>query len=317
MNLIKQAYALNISQIALYLDQHSCECSAEHVRNCVSVDLLIQQAVDCAVDCFSVRWLHLVSAPNNLDGLARELWLRARTALFKVVDRPSYRSILALYLFSMTPLPPGFDNEDADSHLGEVFVQIALRQFHVVRAKRRNRHFSGSMIMESSPRRKPNYSEQFSYYESLMYWAGVIIDTSTSVTLGRPSTLCAGILGFEAEPIFQLLCARNLVFSNDRWESRDSFLPEEQALRIVSFAFTYKCYCWKAISVLREAIIYGHKENEVKSAEKATLNALTRYRTTYSPLLTKCERSLLFFSQQTRLGWCKSRSLERFVAKNI
>lgn len=214
----------------------------------------------------------------------------------------------------MTPLPPGFEDDDADSHLGEVFVQIALRQFHVVRAKRRNRHFSGSMIMEYNPSGKPNYSEQFTYYESLVYWAGVMIDTSTSMTLGRPSTLCAGILGFDAEPIFQLVCARSLVFSADSIESRDSFISEVQALRIISYATAYGCYCWKAISVLREAIIYGHQDNKVQLAQKATINALTRYRTTYSPLLTKCERSLLFLQQQTRLSWCKWLSTIVFAA---
>lgn len=214
----------------------------------------------------------------------------------------------------MTPLPPGLSSEDADSHLGEVFVQIALRQFHVVRAKRRTRHFSGSKIMESNASCKPNFSETFSFYESLMYWAGVMIDTSTSMTLGRPSTLCAGILGFESEPIFQLLCARNNLFMDDQNQTNSSFITEEEALRIISFAAAHETYCSKAISVLREAIVYGHQENEVAAAQQATLNALACYRNTYSLLLTRCERSLLFLNQQTRLSWCKYFSTPSAIA---
>jgi hypothetical protein len=291
-----------ISQIALYLDQQSCECPSKHLRNCVSIDPLIQTALSAAICYFSVRWLPLVNAPNSLDILARNLWLNARTALLKVIDRPSYISILSLYLFSMTPLPPGFDDEDADSHLGEVFVQIALRQFHVVRAKRRDRHFSGSKIIDRGPS-EPNVTETFAYYESIMYWAGVIVDTSTSMTLGRPSTLCAGILGFEAEPILQLLRARSHIFHED-W-AEDSIINDEKAMCLISSAAAGKGYCWKAISVLREAIVYGHRENEVEIAQNAVLNGLARYQTTYAPLLAKCERHLLFLNQATRLAWCK------------
>jgi hypothetical protein len=225
------------------------------------------------------------------------------------MDRPSYQSILALYLFSMTPLPPRLDDGFANTNLGEVFVQIALGQYHVVRAKRRNRQFSGSKIMGAGLVEEISFrfTEQFVFNESLAYWAGVVIDNSTSLTLGRPSILLAGVLGFADESVSCLIQARRRIFheKTNSWRECGFEVTNKAAMEIIQSAAAWKSYLWKAISVLREAITYGHGEDVLLRAQRAVIEGLDYFRQTYASLLLVCEKNLIFLDQEVQLSWCE------------
>ena len=209
----------------------------------------------------------------------------------------------------MTTLPPGLDDDFEDTRIGEVFVQIALGQYHVVRAKRRNRQFSGSKIMGASlvEGNSSRFTEQFMFNESLAYWAGILIDTSTSLTLGRPSTLLASVLGFADESVFHMIQARRHIFheKTSHWRDCGFEVTNETAVEIVQSAAAWKILHFKTISVLREAIIYGHGEDEVSKAQSAVLDGLDQFRQTYASLLLTCEKSLLFLDQEVQLCWCR------------
>lgn len=72
---------------------------------------MVNQVLKAAVHAFSVRWLPLLVRERIrnefLNDLAQRLWYDARTKVLLVLQRRCFRSILALYVFGMTPVPPG------------------------------------------------------------------------------------------------------------------------------------------------------------------------------------------------------------------
>ncbi|KAH8821344.1 hypothetical protein F5884DRAFT_83854 [Xylogone sp. PMI_703] len=313
----------HITQLAAILDQRSCECwlarhshdEAPHI--CIKDDPIINQALVAAVHAFSLRWLPLITNQTwntkQLVVLGRHLWENARSKILQVLDRPSYKSVLALYLFGLTPtLPDSSENGALNGVIGEVSVDMALRQFHSLRVKRQDLKFSGASIASQEPGAAPDslnvearFDDSFIEAESAMYWSGVVFDTSASLTRGRPPILCSGVLGFEKEPVFRLVKARVQVFhvNTEDWR-RNGFVPtDDSVLSIVQRASTWKGYVWKTIALLREAINYGHGDAVITRTQKLIVEALDQYDQTFEPLMHTCEKNILFMCKEAQLSW--------------
>lgn len=314
---------LTMLQLAVSLDWANCTCRTDkhvprrHGWHCPRGDRAVQLALISAVHSFSFRWLPLVTDTagdgQQLLRLGEHLWTNAKSRIMSVFDKLSYQTALALYLFGLTPIPKGASVDVENAHsAGEVSIDMALRQIHRLRVKRRDIRFSGTglSIGRSDGENPTNHSpvnEDFIHAENMMYWAGVVFDTSSSMTRGCPSILCSGVFGFEEEPVFRLMKARVQLFheSTESWR-QNGFVPTSHAtLYIVHRASTWKGYVWKIIGALREAINHGYGEAVITRLKTLIAEALDRFDRTFKPLLATCEKHILFFSKDARLCYCK------------
>ncbi|OAP62328.1 hypothetical protein AYL99_04531 [Fonsecaea erecta] len=319
-----------ISRLFVSLDEWKCPCrrhdghakprsmTASSGNVCVKAGKVVNQALNAAVHAFSVRWLPLVAGKSisteKLNDLARKLWHNARVKVLLILQKRCYRSILALYIFGMTPLPPGLeDHELGDGTIGEVCVDIAMRQLQTVRARRDVSRFSSaaiatdsvplSAVVDTSPHH--TVDEGYELRETIAYWAGFVFDTSASFTTGLPSILHASLLGFEQEQTVQLLkkTAQEFHEKTEDWRANGFEVTNQRAIWIVQSASGCKGVFWKAVAALREALNYGHEPHVVVRAQTAVLQCMLRYDVTYAPLLAACKRALLFLGFEAQLNW--------------
>ncbi|KIX96013.1 uncharacterized protein Z520_08268 [Fonsecaea multimorphosa CBS 102226] len=320
-----------ISRLFVSLDEWKCACRRNDDQpdtrqavsgsadSCVKAGKVVNQALNATVHAFSVRWLPLVAGTRipteKLNNLARRLWHNARSQILLILQKRCYRSILALYIFGMTPLPPGLeDHELAHGNIGEVCVDIAMRQLQSVRAKRHVSRFSSAAIATDSPSGSAiptaatsvhTLDEGYELRETIAYWAGFVFDTSASFTTGLPSILHASLLGFEQERTVQLLkkTAQEFHDKTEDWRANGFEVTNQRAIWIVQSASGCKGVFWKAVAALREALNYGHEPHAVVRAQTAVLQCMLRYDVTYAPLLAACKRALLFLEFEAQLNW--------------
>lgn len=311
---------LTMLQLVVSLDWANCACSTDRhetlTHRCPRGDRAIQLALISSVHAFSCRWLPLVT-DNAIDSqqllvLGNHLWNNAKARVMAVFDKLSYQTVLALYLFGLTPIAEEVSMDIENAYMaGEVSIDMTLRQIHRLRVKRRDLRFSGTGLSFGKndgkvPNVRNSVNEDFIHAENMMYWAGVVFDTSSSMTRGCPSILCSGVFGFEEEPVFCLIKARVQLFheSTEAWR-QNGFVPtSHDTLYIVHRASTWKGYVWKLIGVLREAMNHGYGESVIARLQSLIAEALDRFDRTFRPLLAACEKHILFFSKDARLCYC-------------
>ncbi|KAH8911240.1 hypothetical protein BR93DRAFT_324876 [Coniochaeta sp. PMI_546] len=315
---------LTVLQLVVSLDWANCVCGTIYTATndavptshaCPRCDRSVKLALIASVHAFSLRWLPLVTDEGvdcqELMSLGDRLWQNARTRVMSIFDKLSYQSVLALYLFGLTPTYQGvLVDENTVRVAGEVSVDMALRQIHRLRVKRQDLSFSGTGLSPSAEQAqrqadgdRQSFIEDFIHAENMMYWAAVVFDISASMTRGSPSILISGVFGFEDEPVIRLMKARVQLFheSTEAWR-QNGFVPTSQtALFIVHRASTWKGYLWKVIGALREAINNGHEQSVIARLQALVREGLERFDGTFRPLLAVCERHILFLSKDARL----------------
>lgn len=290
--------------------------SPESFRN--ESDMQIDHYLDCAIQAFAARWLPLIS-PIGTTGvprleIVRSLWRRAHRDMLKVINRPSYRSMLALLLFALTPTPVGIaEDEELDGVSGQHCVHAALQQIQTLRARQRSLQFNGTRVSLASVRRTSATSPQslattnFINAESTAYWAALTFDTSASLTMSCRPLLSSGLFGFDAEPSWRMVRTCTEIFKGmtKDWKEPDFEMTNEKANQIIASGAAWKLLQWKLTSNLKESLRDGHDEVEVDKAFNAVSDAIDHFNTTYRDLLSACQTRIQFFSQETKLRWCK------------
>lgn len=281
-------------------------------------DSQINRSLDNAINAFAARWLPLtLQAPHPRlysDEVITNLWRCAHKDMLKVINRPSYRSMLTLLLFALTPIPVGLsEEEELDRVSSQVCVHSALQQIQELRAHQRILQFSGNRVPVDAPTRILSTSPHslatasFINAESIAYWAALTFDTSASLTLSCRPLLSSGLFGFESETCWRMLRSCTEIFreSSKGWSNIELELTDERANQIIAGGAAWKCFLWKLTAIFKEALRDGHDESEVRRAFRLLSDAIDQYNTTYRDLLNACQRRIEFFGQETKLRWCK------------
>ena len=277
----------------------------------------IDRTLSQAIQTFSARWLPLTfrsSAQKSAQTqLIQSLWRGLRKDLLKAINRPCYRSMWSLYLFAMVPIPVGISEEEEDDGISALCaVQTALQQVLHLRARQRCVEFNGSKVSPFQDRAShiPSPNEirsEFLSIESMIYWAALTFDTSSSLTFSSKSLLSSGLLGWESESSWRLVKTCTDIFheQTEDWRVHGMVVSEENANRIIAAGAAWKLRVWKMAAVLKEALREGHKEETVRHAYTSAVDAIKQFNVTYRPLLMTCERRIQFLSQHTKLRWCE------------
>jgi hypothetical protein len=246
------------------------------------------------------------------EDLIREFWRTSRRDMLKVINRVSYRSVLTLFLFGLTPIPVGIsDEEEMDGLTGQICVQAALQQVQRLRERQRNCQFNGSKVslgpdVLAGPVPSRNLSESYLSSESRAYWGALTFDTSASLTLNFRSSLTSGLHGVGSESSWRVLRmgASSFHTRTEDWRRSATFeVSDDTASDIIAAAAACKLYVWKMIAVLKEALREGDEEDKVLQAWSAFTEAVDVFQVSFRPLLNACERRLPFLGQVERLNW--------------
>ncbi|KAL5342677.1 hypothetical protein BJX70DRAFT_394511 [Aspergillus crustosus] len=276
-----------------------------------------EQSLHGAIAAYSARWLPLASRePNSssyYQGVIHALWRHARRDMLRVINRPSYRSMLALFLFAMTPVPAEIsEEEEADGIFGQVCIHAALQQIQTLRARQRSLQFNGTKVSQPTkseaipPIPETVGTTDFITAENIAYWAAFTFETSTSLTLNCRSLLSSGLFGFEAEMPWRLVRSGATMFRDtwENWQSEGPYLvTDERANQIISSATAWKLLAWKLTAVFKEALRDGHHESEVQRAFTLVVEGMSQFNDTYQQPLEACERRMPFLGQHTKFRW--------------
>jgi hypothetical protein len=235
--------------------------------------------------------------------------------MLKVQHRTSYRSVLTLYLFGLTPIPIGIsEEEEHDGLSGPVCVQSALQQVYMLRVRQKSLQFSGakvSPVVSKAFALRPDevHTSSFINAENIAHWAAMTFDTSASLTLSSRPVLWSGLMGFQQDRCWSLVKSCTEHFHGMTQEERrpDGLeISESTANRVVAAASAFKLLMWKLSAVFREALRDGHEDAIVNKVCGSVLEAIDQWNRTYRDLLNSCQRRIHFLSQETKFRWCKS-----------
>lgn len=279
-------------------------------------DYQIDQTLRRAVRAFSARWLPLIPQEDSLvtdhDEEIRDFWRASRKDMLRAINRVSYRSVLTLFLFGLTPIPNGIsDDEEMEGLTGQICVQTALQQVQRLRERQRNCQFSGAKVSPgsdalSTPVPTSNLTHEYLAFESRAYWCALMFDTSGSLTLNFRSSLTAGLNGFTSEPAWRLVkmwLAGSFHSRTEDWRKNGFELTDDSACQVIAAAAACKLYVWKMIAVLKEALREGVEEEMVMQAWGSLMEGIEMFKVTIRPLMRDCERRLPFLGQLERINW--------------
>ncbi|KAF4983418.1 hypothetical protein FZEAL_1147, partial [Fusarium zealandicum] len=310
---------VSISDLCCHLDECMADAAANNGRSTQQENercSLIEQSLQSTIAAFSARWLpitsHNIDLENDHRHLVQALWRHARRDMLRIINRPSYRSMLSLLLFALTPIPEGIsEDEEADGISGQACVHAALQQIQTLRARQRNLQFSGSKVSPSLKSQAivttPESIETSGFInaESTVYWAALTFDTSASLTLNCRPLLSSGLFGFESELPWRLVktCATMFDETAKHWSRGSSDMTDERANQIIAAGASWKLLGWKLTAIFKEALRDGHDESEVRKAYSAVVESVKKFGTIYRPLLDECHKRMQFLGQQTKLRW--------------
>lgn len=276
----------------------------------------IDQSLRHAIRSFASQWLHIIPRQERLglvhEEVVRDLWRTSRRDMLKVINRVSYRSVLTLFLFGLTPIPVRVTKEEEmDGVTGQICVQAALQQVQRLRERQRNCQFNGSKVtLNLDPLASPKttslpLSQTFLSSESRAYWGALTFDTSASLTLNFRSSLTSGLHGVGSESSWRVLRmgAHSFRTRTQDWRTPTFEVSDDTASQIIAAAVACKVYVWKMIAVLKEALREGDEEEKVEQAWTAFIESVDLFQDGFRPLLNACERRLHFLSQVERLNW--------------
>ncbi|KAK5064329.1 hypothetical protein LTR84_000162 [Exophiala bonariae] len=289
-------------------------------EDAVTQDRLVNQALISAVHAFSARWLPLscfgeVNQPKSPHLLvAKEhfvecIWKRAQKDVEKVLTIPSYRSILALYLFGVTPT----SSKNAERQIADYCMETALR--HYVRLRARKCITASSVVPVGSDMTQDfgsndriigtqdAHHEEHQHLEDTAYWFGIVIDGSRALTRCQPSVLLPGLTGDSR--VWDLIKRQSENSANvfRSISSAKTLLTDETVTIMVQYGFQCKTLFWKAVSRLQECLFYQSIEVSLAVVLGDIEREITRFEKNFTHFLDKCGRDYILLSVKSRINY--------------
>ncbi|KAI0382252.1 hypothetical protein F5Y04DRAFT_51517 [Hypomontagnella monticulosa] len=298
-------------------DRHSPSQAPEICERRREKERRIDESLERSIRAFTARWLPLLCRgrrveANQVDNVIRDSWRVARKDMLRAANHISYRSALTLYLFSQTPVPAEIsEDEELDGISGSVCIQTAL--LHIQRLRDRQRsHRLGDLELSTWEGTIPSSDSGTSLpqayldFESRAYWAAMMWDTSSSLTMNVRTSLTSGLNGACSEPTWRLV--RTFLLGSfpsitEPPRTSDFEMSNNTASKIIANAAVCQLQNWKDISSLKEALREGVEEDTVLFVWKALHDVLDIFKTSVRPLLDICGRHLHFADQASRLRW--------------
>jgi hypothetical protein len=294
---------------------------SERGANCI-----INRALIYAVYAYCVRWLDLSEIqesrrPETQSRLARlkeelseSLWLQARKQMYAILSRPSYRSILALYLFAMIPTSSRKTDDNFEDHC----IEASLSHHNYLNSRRAQMPFgrrdSITCLLESSSfSRADLFSTQANLPQdanetqrlsmsNLAFWFGIISDTTRALIRCRPSILLPPGCDSEAK-VWTPVRNRTQWFKKQFEPLRQLQTPihDGQVMDILQHAFAVKTLVWAAITRVQDALVHQMSGVSLAEAVDAAREESNAYQETFGQLLCLGLRDFMLLNRVTQM----------------
>lgn len=279
---------------------------------------IINQALISAVHAFSARWMPLScfgqATAANLPKLVTikeqfidSIWKRARKDVTQVCTRPSYRSILALYLFGVTPT----SSKNKDRPIADYCMETSLRHFVQLRARKRVNETQTPLNSTSNIEPVLEVSmeaaqDEHRHLEDTAYWFGVVIDGSRALTRCQPSVLLPGLA--DQSQVWTLIEQQSDRFGTvfQRIQATKALLTDETVTSMVQCGFSCKTLFWKAVSRLQECLFHQTLDLPFESVLENIQKEIHRFESIFTPFLDQCARDYVLLSEKSRISFCKA-----------
>lgn len=295
-----------------------CEKSNEHISDQVRDDDIIKQALVIAVHAFSIRWLSLYSGPGEAnttttdqsrEDISDSFWHRACQIMYSIMSRPSYRSILALQIFAITPVP----SKNADPRIRDLCADVALNQQNPLQSvrNRSNPSFESSMNTHNSI--LPSSLEQDSaltqcprsYMQDRVFWFSVTCDTTRSLMQCRSSILLSNGTGDSKVWNHVRLSVQRFDMAFKPLRHSRIPLSDELANIILQHASAGQKMFSGAVVQVQNAL---YRQEDVIPQETALNNAfqqLSYFKEVFILPLEQCAREFMFLNEQNQISYGK------------
>ncbi|KAJ9612974.1 hypothetical protein H2200_002915 [Cladophialophora chaetospira] len=317
-----------ISRLAITLDNEtgpsnnatnlsSHDVSLETIHR--DVDNGINRALTFSVYAYAVRWLSLGNAGSveNQKNLKRELsetlWIQARQQISAAMSKPTYRSILALYLFAIVPSSPldqgsikALCFDAALNHQNHLLskAEIGLSNADPIAKLLAPEIYSPATQNQSYLRTDQSSSdEEVKVKADIMYWFGIILDTTRSLTRCQPSIVLPGRSG-EVK-VWSIIRKRTDSFEQ-QFRSLHGLrapLDDSKVITILQHAFAFKILVWAAIIRVQDAVHHQVSGTTLDEALDAVRRDSNRFEEVFGPLLNLCQRDFIYLSRSTQMSY--------------
>lgn len=287
----------------------------------VEEDALINQALMSAVHAFAARWLSIghfrkpgeTSTRDSIvmkECFVESLWQRAYNDVLPILTRPSYRSILALYLFGITPTSLG----NKDRPASDLCLETSLR--HYIKLRAEARITTHRILSESAPTVVDGHrnvaetaalksQEEYSHLADTAYWFGIVCDTSRCLTRCQPSILLPGLNG--ENKVWDLV--RKQIESFDiiyrSMHTSRAVLTDDTVLTIIQYGSACKTLFWKAISRVQDYFVHQTTDLSLDQVMVNVIGAMSQFEDVFGSLLDQCARDYLLLTEKSRISYCK------------
>ena len=307
---------------------HSIVNGAEHKSD---ADGIINRALIYAVYAYSVRWLHLTGDEENSGSptgynfsalkkeLSDNLWSQAQKQMYAVLSRPSYRSILALYLFAIIPSSsrtPGDNIEDlclesSISHQTYLNSRVRAPSPHQdsIMSLLNDRSFPSMDLGSAQANETPMVERiEFKSMASIAFWFGVVTDVTRTLTRCRPSILLPGSHG-DAK-VWTAVRQRAQAFAESCNPLRRMRVPisDDEVITILQSAFAYKTLVWATITQVQDALVHQMSETSLAEAVDTARKASNKYEEIFGQLVCMCQRDYMLLKPATRMFYSEYRT---------
>ncbi|KAK5181773.1 hypothetical protein LTR44_005973 [Exophiala sp. CCFEE 6388] len=286
------------------------------IENDPDQETLVNQALLSAVHAFSARWLpaghfrkgntsDLQESIAMKEYFVESIRTRAHQDVVRVLTRPSYRSILALYLFGTTPT----SRKSMERRMPDHCFETALRHYVHLRAK--------AHILTRSPLMAPNQiglatdggfaktkaEEEYDHLRDTAYWFGIVIDGSRALTRCRLSVLLPGFNG-ESQ-VWDHVRKQSENFDAVYRPMRPSraLLTDETVMTMIQYGSSCKTLFWKAVSRLQEYLVFHAMEVPLQTLLEKVVQEMDRFENVFGPFLDKCGRDYILLSEKSRISY--------------
>lgn len=281
---------------------------------------ILDQALMSAVHAFAARWLPLEHFKSSTLATAKVLqetksaflesiWKRAQGDVSRVMKMPSYRSILALYLFGITPT----SQRNGERHFSDLCLELHLRHYITLRSISRispqtQEHYVTDVSYNLFPQSREALDRdtlERTHLEDTAFWFGVVCDTSRCLIKCQSSILLPGLTGDSK--VWNLVRRQIEEFDMMYRHLHNSrnVLTDDDTLKIIQYSSSCKTLCWAAISHVQDAYIHQMTGISVEAAIDKAVIELNQFEDVFGPLLSHIARDYLLLGEKTRVSYCE------------
>ncbi|OAL22846.1 hypothetical protein AYO22_06754 [Fonsecaea multimorphosa] len=255
---------------------------------------IINQALISAVHAFSARWLSLsrfgreTATDVRALTLAKEyflerIWERAHRDVLRVLTRPSYRSILAMYLFGTTPTTI----KNKERCIADHCFEMSLRQYLQLRgrssaiARQPGRRNENTLQLQDTSAKVQAYKE-LKHLEDTAYWFGV-----------------------GEALVWRSIKEQTETFRTTYRSIHTSKAPltDEIVMTMIQHGAACKTLFWKSVSRIQDYLFYQTVESTLEVLVKNAAEEMARFEEVFDPFFNQCARDWILLSQRSRLSY--------------